>query len=518
MLIERHTGAPRTGKRHVPLWLKITAGCIVALVAAGIVILATHWPFSRDAMTRALEEATSRPVQIGGFSQSYFPPGCVAENVRVMPDGQDGGQPLITIQKVVVQGSFTGMFTSPKRLARVKLVGMHLIIPPKNAHSKGVALNSGSGGKGVAISRIEAGNVLLNFIREERGKPPYRLKVDSLAITDVNSGKPMSYQAVLTNTEPPGVIRAQGKFGPWNPDNPAVTPVSGAFTYTDANLGAFHGINGTMQGKGTFQGPLGHIQTEGTTEVPGFYVSGSANSVHLVVGFHGIVNGTNGDTYLEPADARFLRTHVIAQGSIEDGNGEKGKTTTLALSVPAGRIEDILRLFVKTKTAPISGAAKLSGKFVWPPGPREFVSKIRLDLDFGIDGGRFTSANTQGTIDKLGKSGEGESKKQEQEDPRTLLSDLRGHVAFRDGVATFQNVSLAVSGASAKIHGTYNLVDSQVDLHGVLYTSGKLSDATSGLKAVVAKLITPFFKKKNDVKQVPFKITGTFAEATVSLD
>jgi hypothetical protein len=75
-----------------------------------------------------------------------------------------------------------------------------------------------------------------------------------------------------------------------------------------------------------------------------------------------------------------------------------------------------------------------------------------------------------------------------------------------------------VFGASAKIHGTCDLVDSQVDLHGVLYTSGKLSDATSGLKAVVAKLITPFFKKKNDVKQVPFKITGTFAEATVSLD
>jgi hypothetical protein len=518
MLIERHAGTPRTGRHHVPLWLKIIAGCIVGLVAAGIVVLATHWPFSRDAMTRALQEATSRPVEIGGFSQSYFPPGCVAENVRVLPDGQHNGQPLITIQKVVVQGSFTGMFTSPKRLARVKLVGMHLIVPHKGPQSKGVALNSGAAGKGVAISRIVADGALLEFIKEDPSKPPYRLTVNSLVITDVNDGKPMAYQTVLTNTEPPGVIRALGKFGPWNPDNPAVTPVSGAFTYTDADLGEFHGINGKLQGKGTFQGPLGHMETEGTTEVPSFRVSGSANSVHLTVGFHAIVNGTNGDTYLEPADAKFLRSRLIAKGGIEDGNGQKGKTATLAISVPAGRIEDILRLFVKTKTSPISGAVSISGKFVWPPGSSEFVRKIRMDLDFGIDGGRFTSANTQGTIDKLGKSGEGESKKEEKEDPRTLLSDLRGHVAFRDGIANFQNVSLAVSGASAKIHGTYNLVDSQVDLHGVLYTSGKLSDATSGFKAVLAKLITPFFKKKHDVKQIPFKITGTFSDANVSLD
>jgi hypothetical protein len=32
------------------------------------------------------------------------------------------------------------------------------------------------------------------------------------------------------------------------------------------------------------------------------------------------------------------------------------------------------------------------------------------------------------------------------------------------------------------------------------------------------KAITPFFKKKHDVKVVPFKITGTFADASVSLD
>ena len=99
-----------------------------------------------------------------------------------------------------------------------------------------------------------------------------------------------------------------------------------------------------------------------------------------------------------------------------------------------------------------------------------------------------------------------------------MLSDLKGHLAFRNGVATFSGVSFTVPGAAATLRGTYGLVDQEVNLHGVLTTTGKLSDSASGFKALVLKAITPFFKKKHDVKVVPFKITGTFADASVSLD
>src|SRR5689334_10492818 len=103
--------------------------CVLGAVVAGIVVLATHWPFSRDQITKALEEATSRPVEIGAVRQSYFPPGCMAENIRVLHNGRRGGEPLISIEKLWVQGSLLGMFISPKRLAEVKLVGMRMRIP-----------------------------------------------------------------------------------------------------------------------------------------------------------------------------------------------------------------------------------------------------------------------------------------------------------------------------------------------------------------------------------------------------
>ena len=517
MLIERPPAT--THRHHIPLWLRIVGLCVLAALTVAIVLLATHWPFTKDAMTRALQAATSRPVRIGAFHKSYFPPGCLAEDVRILHNSNPEGPPLITIQKLLVQGSLTGLFTSPKRLAEVKVVGMRVTIPPnkENDHGKsGMALDTGD--KPLEIAKVVADGALLEFLPSEPGKKPYTLRIDGLIVRNVGKGKPMDYSAIVTNSKPPGLIRAQGKFGPWNSDNPGVTPVSGDFTYGDVKLGVFKGISGTLQAKGKFKGPLSRIETEGTTETENFHVENSGSSVRLKVGFKAIVNGTNGDTYLEPADAHFLRTSLTATGGVEGKHGEDGKTTSLSLSVPNGRIEDILRLFVSEKTSPLSGAVSVHGKFVWPPGPARFVEKIRMDLDFGIDHSRFHSDSTQDAINAISKSAQGESKKEQDEDPRTMLSNLRGHVAFRNGIATFSGVSFTVPGASAALRGTYNLLSQRVDLHGVLRTQGKLSDTTSGFKALILKVITPFFKKKHDIKVVPFKITGTFADASVSLD
>lgn len=471
-------------------------------------------------MTRALQAATAREVRIGAFSQSFFPPGCQAENITIL-NRNDGHQPpLITIQKMVVQGTLTGMFTSPKRLAQVRLYGMRLRIPPKGKDGQRkniIPLNSGNGS--LIISKIVADGALLEFVPSDPGGKPYKLLIDGLLLKDVGKDSAMQYSAVLTNTVPPGVIRSEGKFGPWSPEDISATPVSGTYTYDRVNLGEFHSISGILKAHGKFAGPLGHIETDGVTETPDFHVDGSGLTTRLAVDYHAVVNGTNGDTSLEPAGFRFLRTHGEARGDIANHPGEKGKTATLAMSVPEGRIEDLLRLFIKDKTAPMSGSVSLQAKVLWPPGPRKFLDKLRMSLDFGIGAGRFASQNTQGGIDRLSKSAQGESKKQEEEDPRTVLSNLRGHIELRNGVANFTRLTFDVPGASAKLQGTYRLSDRRVDLHGVMYTTGKISDTTtSGFKALILKAITPFFKKKQSTRIVPFKITGAWGNSKVGLD
>src|ERR1035441_9362492 len=105
-----------------------------------------------------------------------------------------------TVEKLVVQGSIAGMLTSPKRLSAVRVVGMRMVIPPKTSDEAPaiVPLNSGPGGKALAISKITADGVMLEFLSEDRGKKSYLLKIDRLGITDVGSGTRMSYRATLT--------------------------------------------------------------------------------------------------------------------------------------------------------------------------------------------------------------------------------------------------------------------------------------------------------------------------------
>ncbi|MGH9695045.1 MAG: hypothetical protein ACRD5Z_12920, partial [Bryobacteraceae bacterium] len=80
------------------------------------------------------------------------------------------------------------------------------------------------------------------------------------------------------------------------------------------------------------------------------------------------------------------------------------------------------------------------------------------------------------------------------------------------------NLSFTIPAAKASIHGTYSLIDYKIDLRGTLLTTGNPSEATTGFKSLMVKVITPFFRKKHTAKVVPFKINGSYSNANMSLD
>ncbi len=96
---------PRSGQPgRRARWLKIAGVVVLAILGALIFMLALKWPFSREAMQKRLERATSARVEFGKFRSTYFPPGCVAEDVRLyqqqsqakLPDGEKN-EPLIRV-------------------------------------------------------------------------------------------------------------------------------------------------------------------------------------------------------------------------------------------------------------------------------------------------------------------------------------------------------------------------------------------------------------------------------------
>ena len=72
--------------------------------------------------------------------------------------------------------------------------------------------------------------------------------------------------------------------------------------------------------------------------------------------------------------------------------------------------------------------------------------------------------------------------------------------------------------AEAKLHGTFGLLDERVNLHGELKTATSLTKTTHGIKAVFAKVLEPFFKKRPHVTVVPVKIGGTYKDPRFGLD
>src|SRR5579862_819932 len=123
MLIEQAA----TPKRRWPakrLW--IGAGATVLAAAIGMAVLVTHWPFNRAALIQALEAASGRQVEIRSFSRRYLPPGCTAEGIRFLRHKHPGESPIITVERLVIRGSFLGLVSSPTRLADVRVIGMHM--------------------------------------------------------------------------------------------------------------------------------------------------------------------------------------------------------------------------------------------------------------------------------------------------------------------------------------------------------------------------------------------------------
>src|SRR5579862_1393778 len=520
----KYAGASKTplgGERSSLLRWCLIIGAFVAIAAAvGVILVVRNWPFTRQAVILALQGRFARTVEIRDFHSTYFPPGCVAEGVSFLHSEHEGIPPLIQVRKLIIRASYAGLLSIHKRVGQVQVIGLHVLVPPKIADGRSrtvMPLTDSGSNRSVTIGEINADGAVLEFMSKQPGKKPYKVEVQRLTLDHVGNSGPISFRAALLNTEPPGEIRSTGQFGPWDSDDPGSTPVSGSYTFDNANLGVFADIAGTLSSRGKFTGTIEHLNSDGEADIPNFHLSGSGHTVHLSTNFQAAVDGLNGDTFLQSVQSHFERTTVLSKGSVAGHPGQEGKTLALEMTVKLGRIEDLFRLVAEEKNPSMTGGVTLHAKVEVPSGSPGFLTKLKLECDFGVGGGQFTNAEVQEPINRLSESARGENKKQEAEDPETVLSNLKGHVSVKNGIATLSNMSFAAPGTFAEIRGTYNLLDKTVNLRGVLHTNGKLSDTSSGFRALVLKAVGPLLKNKSETI-VPFTITGPSTKPALALD
>lgn len=363
---------------------------ILAIVSAGVAFLAWRWPFSREAVVQDLEEASLSKVDVGAFHGTYFPrPGCVLERVIFQHNPKEGSPPLITVQRLRIESGFSGLFT--KHVRRIRAEGLRILIPPRGSSEHFQTFKRST----FVIDDLIADGAILEIKSRDAQKQPPQFSFHNFVISNVGSDGPASFQAKLSNPDPPGEITTTGKFGPWNPDDVGKVTVSGEYLLQQADLGVFHGIAGLLSSSGNFSGTINRIEVQGLTHVPSFIVTSSSHHVQLKTHFHAVVNGENGDTFLQQVVATFWKTTVSSQGSVAGSPGQPGKITSVELAAKDWRIQDLLLLFARSERSPMSGTVSFRAKVSIPPGKRAFLEKVELQGDFGIDAGSFTKFETQ---------------------------------------------------------------------------------------------------------------------------
>jgi hypothetical protein len=476
---------------------------VAVLICVAVVLYVKIWPFSQKSVLQDLAEASDSQVTIQNYQPTHFPPGCVLEGVEFR-HGSDHFK-LITIEKLVIEGSYLGILQS--HVPRITAVGAHVYVPRGNVsfetqHSKTV------------VDEIVANGSIVEFESREARHKPLRFDVHESTFKDVRWAEPLRYHLKFRNPDPRGEISVDGKFGPWTKGRPEATPLSGDYSFDRADLGVYEGISGILSSQGKFEGALQHLNVAGITEVPDFKVKTSTHKFKLTTKFDAYVDGLNGDTFLNRVEARFGRTTVLASGSVAGIKGRKGKFTNIQFSSRQGRIEDILGLFTKER-APMSGETSLRAKAAFPPDDGPFLHKLILEGTFGIDEGNFTKPDTQKGVDTLSAGARG----QNREDPETVMTDLKGQVKLSNAIAQFSDISFGIPGAKAQMHGTYSIVEPhRVNLHGIMRVDANISKTTSGMKSLLLKILDPIFKKKKHGEIVPVHILGTYDKPDFGLD
>jgi len=489
---------PRRARRQ--RILLTVAGFIVGVLIVAIVVAHHYWPFTESAVRSALADDASAHVTFGKFRDTYFPPGCVAENVSFQRDNSPA--PLITIRRLTIRSYLAGILR--KHVSLVRAEGVHILVTGAD-----VSQTHPTGEQHI-VDRLIADDAVFE-IRRSNPQQNLHFVFHKFMLKNLGGTGPVSSSAVFDNPSPPGLVSIFGQFGPWGSSHWQDTPVSGKYSFQHADLSAFDGIAGILASSGNFRGTFKQIDIDGSTDTPEFEVTKTHHHLPLNTRFTASVDAGNGNVLLHKVLAHFGHSDLTVKGTV--GRGPNGKRAAiLDLQCERGRIEDAFYPFTHNPRSPLVGDVAFTMRITIPGGHEPFLEKLELVSNFQIQHAQFTRDKTQQELNTIAEN-------PGQKQPDQTLADFQGSVAIHHGVAYFSSLSVEDQGAAARFHGSYNLVNEKVRMFGQLKTATSLTKTThGGISAVFAKVLEPFFKKRPHVTVVPVKIGGTYTKPSFGLD
>lgn len=498
----------------------LAASVLVAIgIWASLAWLMRSTSFVRDRAVSSLNARFASQVDMGSLDVGIFPlPHIDGTGLQLRHNGRTDVPPLITVQSFSASAGLYGVFGQPFRLRNVTLDGLEIHLPPGGL-SGGLPKNDTAlaGAAAIVLDEIVSRSATLEIASSRPGRLPRVFEIHDLVMTGFGQADGAIFHAGLTNPIPRGRVETSGVFGPWEALDPRLTPIRGEYVFKNADMDVIKGIDGTLTSVGSYRGVLQRIDVEGQTEVPDFSIDIAGRPVTLTTQFRAVVDGTNGDTFLEDVKARLGGSTILARGEVVRTMEVTGRHVRVDVQISGGRIEDLLALAVKADSPPLTGRVDVTTKLVIPAGSVDVIDRMQLDGQFRLAQARFTNIDVQKRITLLSRRGRGE-----EDDAavvgESVVSNVGGQFVLKNAVLSFSDLTFSVPGASVRLAGTYDLHSEQMAFTGDLLLDATLPDTMSGFKALLARAAQPFFRRPGGGSRLPIRIAGPRSKPAFGLD
>ncbi len=507
---------PLHRRTRILLWILLAVAIAVSL---GFVVLLTVPPplerWLQGRIMLALQEHYGTDVQLQNLHVTLLPSfGATADNFVLPSRVGDDIPPLITVKHIRMQAATLELLRSPVHVHWLQLEGLEIHVPPKRGKPAAKPKHHTRLANFV-IDRVDADGTELYILRKDPKREPMLFDLRRLKLRSAGVGQPMNFIAELTNPTPPGLIATTGRFGPWDFDEPSATKVGGHYNFQRADLSVFNGISGILSSVGDYTGVLHNIVVDGSTDTPDFKLDTGGKAVHLTTKFHAIVNGTNGNTYLQPVNAHFLDSDVTTSGEIASKPGQKGKTIALDVDIEKAHVQDVLALAASSDPAMLTGNLKLQAKLELPPGHDPVLQKMSINGNFNVWDARFSSGKVKNAITGLSRRGQG---KPGDTSIANVAAQFSGNFRLQRSNMNFSRLQFVVPGVIAQMKGSYGLHSQQLHFTGDVKLNATVSQTMKGVGHWALIPFDPLFMKHGAGTYLPVSIEGTREHPNINLD
>lgn len=464
-----------------------------------------------------LSQRTGHEVELESLSWRLFPlPHFRGGGLTVKDPSRD--EPLVVAREFEISFTLSGLLRKPRQLREIRFSG--LLIRVSRGNSPGASFrNTSAGGSNPTASPLSVDHILIEdalmvIEAAEPHDPPQEIEIERIRLDAFSLNEAVPYSASLIFPNPRGEVQVEGSFGPWNYQNPVETPVSGEYTFREADLSGLDGIRGLLDTAGRFDGSVREARIEGKAEVTDFSLGENPHAVRLEVEYRTIRRDT--EVLLEEIVSRFGESTLRTSGRIGPASEGEANRTDLKVTSESSRIEDFLLLTMKGDRPAMVGALTLDADIRIPPGTGPVRERLESQGNFHIPQGEFTSTDLQRTLEQLSRIGRlGEVAPQEGS---STFSDLSGSFQIEGSLIDFDRLSFEIPGIRLDLRGTYSFPDEQMDFRGTVAFEKSLSEMVPPEMSRVLGVLDSILRRGDAGTVIPIRIHGTRSNPRIQPD